>query len=175
MVLMVPLSFNFSHLLRVHHLLCPIGMQQPLHGTKTSISPTLLKPGGKGEGLLRRHSDSPYHSRQTSREYVAPGNPRAIHGIPAMGSIPVNPSRSSTSGLAIWQLIVEEPDGADVLVQAMQYRSVESVGQTCCRSVAWLFSDRKNLSDAGIPQSHHRFYPADGNGVTLDRYNPSPF
>ena len=46
----------------------------------------------------------------------------------------------SVSGLAIEQLIGDETDGADILAQAMQHRSVETLGQTYYRSVAGLFS-----------------------------------
>lgn len=47
----------------------------------------------------------------------------------------------SVSGLAIEQLIGNETEGADILAQAMQHRSVENLAQTYYRSVAGLFSD----------------------------------
>jgi len=47
----------------------------------------------------------------------------------------------SVSGLAIEQLLGYENDAADILMQLMQHRSVEILGQTYYRSVAGLFSE----------------------------------
>ena len=92
------------------------------------------EPIGEGDTCFSRSQKADF------REYLT----RAI--LPAMDGIlawlDAGESISlSVSGLAIEQLIGDETDGADILIQAMQHRSVESLGQTYYRSVAGLFPE----------------------------------
>jgi len=87
----------------------------------------------KGDTFFSRSQKADF--REYLSRAVLPAMDCILAWLDSGGSISL-----SVSGLAIEQLIGDKTDEADLLVQAMQHRSVETLGQTYYRSVAGLFS-----------------------------------